>query len=596
MTAEAPAIIRGIQPLDTAELLSAATDGDIRGMMKDNFALWAAYSGIETDGRPLEFDMHRYLLPIYMDDGEEVVWMKAAQLGATIYMLLRLLWFARYHTLKAGLYFPTGEGVEVLSKDRLAPLIASNAELASNVRDDADTLGLKGINNINGNRSSLYMLYLGGKASKDSVPLDIIAFDEVRLVDPKDIAQALHRISHSTFKHKMFMSTAGMPGVDIDERFQRGTQLIWHVKCNCLDGFIPSDEFPDCIAETKDEVYLRCPKCKYRIHDPQNGNYIAHNPGAEYNSYSVSQLISKYRSVKDIWTEYKTTTHMQEFFNATLGKPFVDENARPITEDAFNSCINETLHWGRDAHNRKIRGGCAMGVDQHSGNCYVVIMKPGKDGKKQIVHLEIIDRDNPEYWEFDEKTGIMGPVTPFKRLYKLMREYNVGKCVIDAMPNINEAYDLARAFPSKVFVAHYKDAGQDLALWYDRLKVKEGIRKGSKEIKMKWQVLLHRYASMDYMLRQWTEGVMEVPAIGKLTQVVRSEKTGRFEAELIASRLKEHLKRCVRQEDALDKEGENTGRYKYKWVYLGKDPHFAHAINYSNVALERLKSGAKFAF
>lgn len=600
---KAPAILKGLQSLNTADLLANATDQDVKAMMGQKFALWAALSGVKVDGRPLEFDNHRYLLPIYMDDGHEVVWMKAAQLGATIYMLLRLLWFARYHTLKAGLYFPTGEGVEVLSKDRLAPLIDSNPELSDNVRDDADTLGLKGIDNIHGERSSLYMLYLGGKASKDSVPLDVIAFDEVRLVDPNDIEQALERISHSNFKHKIFMSTAGSPGVDIDVRFKRGTQLTWHSKCNCLEGVVLSDVFPECIVKTrKGEVYLRCPKCKYRINDPQNGNYLAHNPGADYNSYAVSQLVSKFITPKDIFERYTTTTNITEFYNAKLGRPYVDEEARPITEDVFNACINETLKWGSESHNKKVRGGCAMGVDQHSGNCYVTIMKEGRDGKKQLVHLELIERGNSQYWEYNKKTGEMGPVTPFKRLYTLMREYNVGKCVIDAMPNINEAYDLARYFPSKVFLAHYKDTGQDLALWYDRLKLKEGIKKGSTEIRMKWQVLLNRYTSMDYLLRGFTEGIMEIPPVGNLIQVCQNEKTGRMEAEQLALRFKQHLTRLVRQEQLMGakaigkKAAENTGKSVWKWVYLGGDPHFAHSALYANIALERLKSAPKFAW
>lgn len=589
---KAPGFVKGIQPLTLEEMLKNASPDHVQALMHDNLALWAQFSGIKVDGHVFNFDKHRYLLPIYLDPGPEIVWRKAAQLGATIYMLLRLLWWTRYRTCKAALYFPTGEGVEVLSKDRLTPLIASNPELQSHMTD-TNTLGLKQVNNTEGNISSLYMLYVGGKASKDSVPLDVIGFDEVRLIDQRDIDQCLERISHSSIKQKMFMSTSGMPGCDIDARFQRGTQLRWHARCNCTDGVILADTFPDCIVERKGEVYLRCPKCKYRIHDPQNGRYIAHNPGADFNSYAVSQLVSKYITPKEIWEFYQTTTHIQEFHNAKLGLPYVDHENRPVNADVYNSCINQDLKWAyQQGAGRARKSNCAMGVDQHSGNCYVTIMKRGRDGKKELVHLEVIESYNPDYWEEDEITGELRPVTPFNRVHQLMKEFNVGMCVIDAMPNANEAQELARSFPGKVFIAWYKDAGQDMVLWTDRDKLKEGIRKGSTQLRLKWQVLLQRYVSMDFLLRQFVEGIIQVPPPRQLKMKMRSEETGRFEFQQISDRFKEHLGRLVRQVTVLGEE--NEGRRKYSWIYMGGDPHFAHSANYCNIAMERLRHRAMF--
>jgi hypothetical protein len=597
MPNKAPAFNKGVQQLDIQKFLAESSSHDVRALMGRNFALWAQFSGVKVDGHDFNFETHRYLLPIYMDHGRRVVWMKAAQLGATVYMLLRLLWYARYKQVNAALYFPTGGGVEDLSKARLGPLIASNDELSDNLTD-TNTLGLKQIRNVHGTDSSLYMLYMGGKASKDSVPLDILAFDEVRLIDPADIDQVQERIAHSSHKVQIYMSTAGYPDTDIHARFMRGTQLTWHTACNCPDGVVLPDVFPDCVVERKlkdgtTETYYRCPKCKFRINDVQNGNYIAHNPGADFNSYSVTQLNSYYISPKDLFDFYKTTTNIREFYNGKLGRPYVDEDARPITDDVFNSCINDTLKWQANLPSRRIKGGCAMGVDQHSGNCFVTIMRRGKDGKKQLAHIEVIESSNPIYWEYNEKTGEDGPVSPFKRLGELMTEFNVGMCVIDAMPNINEAYQFARDFPGKVFIAHYKDAGQDMVLWYDRTKTKEAIRKGSKETRMKHQVLLNRYTVLDYALKQWTDGIMEVPPVGQFTPLVRNEKTGRFEATSLALTLRDHLKRLVRQETVLNEE---TGKSKMEWIYLGGDPHFAHAFSYCNVAIERLRTTALFTF
>jgi len=597
---KAPAYVQGIRPLDVKELLAKASEKEMKGLMAEDFALWATYSGVEVDGRHLEFDNHRYLLPIYQDNSKEIVWMKAAQLGATVYLLLRLLWFCRNYTLKAGLYFPTGEGVEVLSKDRLKPLINSNLELATNINDDANTLGLKQINNIYHKLSSLYMLYVGGRASKDSVPLDVIAFDEVRLIDPLDIDQCMERISHSSMKYQMFMSTAGLPESDIHARFLRGTQLTWHVKCNCSGGMIPSECFPDCIVERiakggEREVLLRCPVCKYIIRDPQNGNYVAHNPTADFNSYAVSQLISKFISPKEIWDAYKTTTNKQEFYNAKLGMPFVDKANRPVSDDVFNGCINPDIKWYKHfTDNRQKRAVYAMGIDQHRGNCFVVIVKRDKDGNKQLAHLELIDSENPAYWEANPNTGQMEPVSPFKRVYKIYKEFNIGLGIVDAMPNANEATQLARDMTGRCYIAWYKDTPTgDMVSWTDRVKYKEAVKKGSQNIKLKWQVTLNRYQSLDFTLGHFVDRAIQIPPVSAFTQVARNMTTGHFEEIELANELREHAKRMIRQKRVLD---ENTGRHRMEWVQVGGEAHWIHALNYALIAMERLRRATMFSF
>lgn len=586
---QATPYLKGIQPLDVQKTIAQATPSQLSFLMGNNFALWAQYAGIEVDQRVFDFDHHRYLLPIYLCDAKEMAWMKSAQMGATIYEVLRLLWFCRYHQVKAALYFPTSDGVTKLAKDRLNPIISSNKELSDNLKD-GDALGLKHINNIHGKQSSLYMLYLGGTASKDSVPLDILGFDEVRLCDNNDIDQARERVSHSMWKYMMYVSTAGHPYNDIDARFQRGTQNFWHVKCGgCLDGFIPSECFPDCIIETRDkQVFLRCPRCKSIIKDPQNGNYVPHNPGADYPSFHISQFISKFISPKEIWTHYNTSTNKKEFYNAKLGKPYVDEENMPINDDVLESCVNTDLRWLAKSANKADKKNCAMGVDQHGGNVYVTIMKRGKDNKKQIVHLEVVDCDNPNYWEAGK------PVSPFKRLHELMKEFDVSMCVIDCMPNYNEATQFARDFPGRVFVAWYGGPEQkDMVLWHDKLRTKEAMRKGSKQIKIKWQVTINRYTGIDFVLNEFVDRNIEMPHPDGLVQVARSPQ-GRWEAENICrARYWLHLKSIVRQKTWID---EQTGRFKMEWVYLGRDPHFVHSSLYCSIAIERMKRQTIFVF
>jgi hypothetical protein len=559
------------------------TIDDLRYMAKDSFAMWALTSGVQVDYNIFDFDHHRYLLPIYMDSSKHIVWVKAAQLGATVYMLLRCLWWLENNQgRKAGLYFPTKEGVENLSSDRLGPLIKSCPSIAAIARE-GDKLGLKKIG-----ESSFYLYHLGGVASKDSVPLDFLAFDEVRLCDAKDIDQARERISHSPYKYETYMSTCGLPDNDIHARYTYGSQHVWHAKCGCKDGCDLPRAFPDCVVHDDPrrpgEVYLRCPRCKWEIKDPQNGKYIPQNPGADYNSYHVSQFASKFISPKEIWNVYNRTTNMEEFYNAKLGLPYVDAENRGVTMAQLEASVNPNLSWKQD----KQKGYTAMGVDQGGGYCMVVIADYNEDRtKKRIRHVEIIEQNNPTYFRDGQQ------VSPFVRLAELMDEWNVKICVCDAMPNYNDGLQFAQKFPGRVFLAWYAHEAKEVVQFGDKEKYKHTIRKAGPLLKFKYTAQLGRFPSLSFSLGEWAAGNVELPNPDALVQMAREEKTGLLSPQAPARRLFSHLPRLIKRWNETDEE---SGRGRWEWVYAGGDPHLAHAWNYCNVALERMKRATIFTF
>lgn len=579
-------IIKGPKP----KLVEDISIDDLKALSNDSFLLWCLTSGAKVDNNVIEFDTHRYLIPIYMDNSPHIVWQKAAQLGATVYMLLRTLWWLEKHQgRKAGLYFPTNDGVQNLSKDRLVPLIDSCPSIKA-ISPDSGKLNLRHVGT-----SSFYLYHLGGVASKDSVPLDFLCFDEVRLCDAKDIDQALHRVSHSPYKFKTFMSTAGLPDNDINRRYQLGNQAVWHSFCGCPDGCDLARSFPACIItddpKRPGQIYLRCPKCRWEIKDPQNGRYIRQNPSSDIPSYHVSQLVSKYRTPKEIWFEFTNTTNIEEFYNATLGVPYIDSANRGVTPTQLESCINPELSWMKDERIRDQEVKTAMGVDQGGAYNMVVIADVDPDGnKKRVRHVEIIEQLNPEYYEDGN------PVSPFNRLYKLMNDFNVGLCVIDMMPNYNEALKFAQAFPGRVFLAYYKREGKEVVQWGDRGKHKETVRKAGPLLKFKYQCAIGRFPSLSFSLGEWAEGNVQIPALDGIRQIARSEDhetRGQLRPESPARRLFSHLPRLIKRWTEIDAE---VGSGRWEWVYAGGDPHLAHAWNYCNIALERLRRKVLFTF
>lgn len=571
-----------VTPNTITDMIKNVTPKQLETLMRRNMSLWSAYSGILVDDKPFSFEGRRYLIPIYNEPVEnELVLLKSAQSGASIYMLLKLLYLARNYQMKVGLYLPNAELVKTMSKDRFGPIIESNKELNSNVSDDANSLSLKKIRNIHGGNSSLYLLYLGGVSSKDSIPLDAAFFDEVRLVKQEDIEQALQRLNGSKYRYKTFMSTSGSSSTNIHRRFMQGTQSWFMTRCGCESWVCLAETFPDCVVQHRGETYYRCPRCKYRIYDPQNGAYIARNPEASYSSYQVSALVANVLTPKEIWDKYVTSLNKNDFHNSILGLPYVDSENIPITDEVLERCINNNLQWVSKGTAASHRGkGYVMGVDQMQGYSYVVIGKQSTTdgGFADIVHYEIIEDGNPIY----------GSVSPFRRIHQLMTEYDIKMAVVDAQPGFGEAADLARAFPGRVFLAYYTYGGNDMVRWQDRPKEKATIRKGGKDIKLPWQVVIQRYQAIDYVTQLVQEGAIKFPKADGLVPTVRSEKTGRFEPEnIVTTRFFKHLKSIERTREY----DPDKGTEKVVWKEH-IDPHSLHALVYAVIALGRSKRSA----
>ena len=209
--------------------------------------------------------------------------------------------------------------------------------------------------------------------------------------------------------------------------------------------------------------------------------------------------------------------------------------------------------------------------------------------KKRIRHVEIIEQHNPEYF----RDG--GEASPFVRLGELMEEYNVQMCVVDLMPNYNEALKFAQTFPGRVYLATYGE-GTDVAQWHDRGRVKETIRKSGPLLKFRYQVTIGRFVALSFALGEWSDGNVEIPPLDGIRQMARSEaqdSKNQLLPESPARRLFSHLPRLIRRWKETDVE---TGAGKWQWIYAGGDPHLAHAFSYCNVALERLRRTAVFDF
>jgi len=545
-----------------------------RKFLRQRLDLWAQYSGIKVDGNEFTFKNHNYLYPLFADRSEDIVLMKAAQMGATVFMLVKSYHMGLFPeswgfhgAIKIGFYFPEHRGVSRMVKDRAIPMMYTCDDLlpyAKEQRQDIRPVG----------DSSLYFLYMGGTSTKDSVPLNVLFFDEVRLVNLDDIMQAHHRVLHShPRRYKHHVSTAGYPQDDIHALFLKSDQKWWHVKCeSCGHYQCMPQAFPDCIAEhthgpKAGQCYYICLKCKSKINDVQKGGFIAAKPGHPVSGYQISQLNSRLITPYEILNQYRDATDKKEFYNSILGIPFVNKESKPVTEDMLDNNVRPLLRWG-EATSQTF-----MGIDQMMGLNYAIILEK-VGAEKRVVWFEIVDEDDP-----------------WTRMYELMQEFKVSVCVCDAVPNSNEAAKFARAFERKVFLAYYGNY-KDPVRWEEGSRIGKGFRRAEKSTYNRYKVYLDVYRTMDYTLQLLATQQIVWPDPDQHFIVCTPFKGGRKDAYPIMKSHGYPMFACaVREHKLIDKNSKAT---KHMWNFVGMDPHALHTLNYAVYASERKRTASFF--
>ncbi len=499
--------------------------------MKDTLPVleWIEKASILLDGRPVDFSSHFYQPGPLMEETPRQCAQKGAQVGFTSIYLLKSVYGLIHGKYPQGvLYlFPSREDVTDFSKGRLAPLISDNRAISNHVQN-TDAANIKRIGGS--------MLYLrgarvtksieGAKRSSSqlkSVPVDRIVFDEYDEMEPAMVDLALERVSHSRIKEEVYLSTPSIPDYGIDALFQKSDQRFWQVKCQSCGAWTCLEEsFPECLLDLPDGKVIRsCLKCRKEI-DPRIGEWVAKRPALskELVGWNVSQLCSLFVDPAKILEAYRFPPggRMQEFYNSKLARAYIEAVNRLTVAQVLALC-------GSAGIANSDRGACSMGVDQ-GNQLHVVIGKKHPSKWGEIVHVGI-------YQNWSE-------------LDNLMRQFNVFRCVVDALPETRNARAFAERFRGKVYLNFYNEHQKGAYVWNDRDFI----------------VTSNRTESLDASHNQILNGDIVLP---KECEITRE----------FAKHLNNTAKRLG--------EDKATGGQRYIYVKLGPD-HFRHAVNYECMA------------
>jgi len=475
--------------------------------------------GITLDGKAFTYDRHEYLIEPYKDDHPHQVEMKAAQMGLTSKAMLKVAYGARYGAYRGILYlFPSKSDVTDFSKGRIDPLIQENPDTIGQWVKETDAANIKRIWN-----TFLYLRGMKSRVGLKSVPVDFVILDEMDEAPQNAIDMAMERMSHSELKRILKLSNPTLPDYGIDKAFQETDQRYWLLKCQkCGNYTCLEDAFPDCLITVKSRVIRGCQKCKSEL-NPSIGQWVAKKPGiTDKRGYHYSQLFSHFVEPADILHQFRTTNNLTDFHNLKIGVAYVEAINRLSMQDVLSLCGDKGIASSDP-------GLCSMGVDQGK-DLHVVIGKKHPRAYGEIVHLGIY-RD----WE---------------ELDRLMRNFKVVRCVVDALPETRNARAFAERHRGKVYLNYYNEHQKGSYAWNEKELI----------------VQCNRTESLDASHREIMEEAVFLP---KQCDIVN----------LFA----EHLHNVAKKLE----EDEETGSKRYVYVKLGPD-HYRHAYNYEAMARQNI--------
>lgn len=524
-----------------------------------------------------------------------LVLMKCAQVGFTVMEMLATIYLGiKFGPCTVGMFLPDMNLAGLKSSERFMPIVRSVPSVHELMTQDApDGSGRKqGEGNVNRRRidQALFVFsWTSGRATTESIPMDILSFDEVQEMTLEQIEKTYERLSASQVRFMLMGSTANWPDSDIDHWYKRGTRHKFHTECPTCGSRKPLDDyFPECIRFDKDRETYRyvCPEGHW-IEDTQRGEWIPEHPerdrGPEphlpkkerrlrIRSIHFPQFLSPTISADEIITAYNTATDMKNFFNRKLGKPYLDPSQVPVTLEHLENCVQVGRRLGVQW---KSRGrGCFMGIDQ-MGNFNVHVIKERlPDGRQAVVHVE-------------ETYG----ADPFARSSELMEQFDVAVCVVEINPNYNDAKKFANRHKGRVFICDsFGSLKEDMIIWGDGPKLGTSDRRTDEDARDRYTLRMDQYKCMQVSMARFTapDPMCVFPDPQGLVQEVVEK--GQRQVVPVLPRAFFHFTKTA----LVAEKDEETNQFRRSVKKVGIDPHFSYANMLCDVAWSRSHGTATF--
>jgi hypothetical protein len=420
-------------------------------------------NGIYDMSRPQA--QRRFLQEIMDDQHPWKAQQKARQLGLSENAVREALWFADQHPHTKQVYtFPTENQVRDFSNTRLEETIKDSPYLSRLMSEtgDVDRVTLKKI------RSS-FIFFRSGATPKagEGVDADMVTFDELDRMH-KGVTVAFNEsLSSSTYGYRRDVSTPSLPGVGVNESFQKSDQRHWFMECPyCGHFFTLVHDWPNCIQEIPARLrhrfpdikgmeqthYFQCMQCHEPVSDltRMNGFWYALFPeNKRVRGYQTSQLIAPWISATSVINKLLDYKLEQLHTNYVIGLPYMGKNVL-ITEGNIRACIDNSMTNPYDlppAVRTKVQVGGDWGNDS-----WQIAGAPFGDGRIVLTGIQHI---SDKMKEPEDKNP------HFERSKAFFKLMDAKRGVFDAGYGKDRNYELLKEFPARVYSCFYPNNQTD---------------------------------------------------------------------------------------------------------------------------------------
>lgn len=513
-----------------------------------------------TDPRDVErnwsFDEHEYQIEILNDVAEDIVIRKCSQVGLSELSVRMCLAMCGMFKSITGIYvLPTSGFATKFAKQRVDPVIDNSKVLKAMISKDTDSSELKRFSNS-------FLYFAGSQKEGISVPANLLVIDELDFCSQRHLTTYSSRLRHARPGYRRNFSTPTVHNFGVDKLFQNSNQKYYTVKCrHCHDWVTPDPltcleipGFEGTLAELDrsdlysakvkpDEAFLRCPNCRTPVHwqdlcDPSKRRWVAAKPDANRAGYQVYPFdVPTYNTLPKVIRQIEEYESVSDYYNFVWGLPHESAD-RTFMESAVRGNIrNCFIPPDEDALDIQKMYGTVMGVDVGKTS-WIMIGKPSGKFGLQVIYME----------HFRQTTE--GSIK--ERVKTLAKHYGVVRGVIDAGPDFSTSQGVVwESNPMQFWACYYVNQSKAKI---DNLTLKEdeGV------------VTANRTGTFDALSKAVNGGLIQFPQCDDTETMVK------------------HLK-ALKRVETVDDEGERLAR----WVKVDDD-HYAHALNYMNMAATML--------
>lgn len=330
---------------------------------KESIIGWLLANQIKTEsGKPFDLKHHPFWYDVLCDWSPKIVLLKAAQMGGTTAMAIKLLWAMKRYGLNTAYTMPTADDVKMFVGSRLNPIIRNNPVLLDWVAD-VDSVEQKRIGNYTANFRGTWT-----ERTALSFPSDLNVHDEEDRSKREIVAQYGSRQQHSLFKWEWRLSNPSTPGNGVSQYWSKSDQKHWFITCEHC-GHKQFLSWPDSIDEER-KCYV-CKKCGQEISDASRlrGRWhgIKTEVQPEYSGYWFNLMMAPWVTAAEILHLHKTKSP-DYFSNFVLGMPYAGSGNK-LNEDEFFANIQTGVNKQKDP--------IVIGVDTGLPIWYVIGNKQG---------------------------------------------------------------------------------------------------------------------------------------------------------------------------------------------------------------------------